>query len=97
MSCWIPLLKGRRVLLAGDHKQLPPTIKGNDHSLLSHTLFTRAMEELVHIPSLMLEVQYRMNNSIMGWSNQQFYQNQLRAHNSVEQHTLQQLCTGVQP
>ena len=43
VSCWIPLLKGRRALLAGDHKQLPPTIKANDKSLLSHTLFTRAM------------------------------------------------------
>lgn len=44
VSCWIPMLKGRRVVLAGDHKQLPPTIQGNVGSLLSHTLFTRSME-----------------------------------------------------
>ena len=41
------------------------------------------MEELKHIPSIMLEVQYRMNNSIMGWSNEQFYHKKLRAHDSV--------------
>jgi len=28
VSCWIPLLKGKRAVLAGDHKQLPPTIQG---------------------------------------------------------------------
>lgn len=92
VSCWIPLLKGRRVLLAGDHKQLPPTIQGNSESPLAYTLFSRAMEELTHIPSSMLKVQYRMNDSIMGWSNQQFYEGQLRAHSSVEKHTLQELC-----
>lgn len=43
VSCWIPILRGKRVVLAGDHKQLPPTIKGNDKSLLSYTLFIRAM------------------------------------------------------
>jgi len=42
VSCWIPILKGRRVVLAGDHKQLPPTIKTNNEAL-SLTLFSRAM------------------------------------------------------
>lgn len=73
MACWIPILKGRRAVLAGDHKQLPPTIQGNDNSLLSYTLFSRSMEELVNITSTMLIVQYRMNNAIMGWSNKCFY------------------------
>lgn len=89
VSCWIPLLKAKRVLLAGDHKQLPPTIQGNETSLLSYTLFSRSMEELHHIPSTMLRVQYRMNTAIMGWSNQQFYEGKLKAHHSVESHTLQ--------
>jgi ATP-dependent RNA/DNA helicase IGHMBP2 len=92
VGCWIPLLKGKRALLAGDHKQLPPTIQGTQDSPLAYTLFSRAMEELPHIPSTMLKVQYRMNSAIMGWSNQQFYQGQLRAHSSVEEHTLRQLC-----
>lgn len=66
--------------MAGDHKQLPPTIQGNDNSLLSYTLFSRAMEELINITSTMLRVQYRMNKVIMGWSNRAFYDNKLRAH-----------------
>ena len=73
IACWIPILKGRRVVLAGDHKQLPPTIQGNDSSLLGYTLFSRAMEELANISSTMLKVQYRMNKAIMGWSNLCFY------------------------
>jgi ATP-dependent RNA/DNA helicase IGHMBP2 len=83
IACWIPILKGRRVVLAGDHKQLPPTIKGNESSLLGYTLFSRAMEELANITSTMLKVQYRMNNAIMGWSNKCFYENKLKAHSSV--------------
>lgn len=43
VSCWIPLSKGRRVVLAGDHKQLPPTVKFQSESLLSYTLFSRCM------------------------------------------------------
>ena len=43
VSCWIPLLKGKRAILAGDHKQLPPTIQCMENSLLSYTLFSRAM------------------------------------------------------
>lgn len=89
------MLKGRRVVLAGDHKQLPPTIQGNDNSLLSYTLFSRSMEELSNISSTMLKLQYRMNCSIMGWSNQQFYDNKLKAHSSVEMHTLRQLYSTV--
>jgi ATP-dependent RNA/DNA helicase IGHMBP2 len=73
IACWIPILKGRRVVLAGDHKQLPPTIQGNESSLLGYTLFSRAMEELANISSTMLKVQYRMNKAIMGWSNLCFY------------------------
>ena len=67
VSCWIPLLKGKRVVLAGDHKQLSPTVKFQQNSLLSYTLFSRAMNNLPHIGSTMLEVQYRMNRKIMGW------------------------------
>lgn len=43
----------------------------------------------------MLEVQYRMNKSIMGWSNQQFYENRLQAHESVENHELRQIYKAV--
>lgn len=43
VSCWIPLARARRIVLAGDHKQLPPTVKFQQDSLLSYTLFSRCM------------------------------------------------------
>lgn len=43
----------------------------------------------------MLEVQYRMNKQIMGWSNSQFYDNRLQAHSSVSDHTLKQIYKEV--
>lgn len=82
--------------MAGDHKQLPPTIQGTQNSLLSYTLFSRAMDELTHISSTMLLIQYRMNKLIMGWSNQMFYNNKLVAHDSVKDHLLQQLYKNVE-
>lgn len=44
ISCWIPILKGYRVILAGDHKQLPPTIKSRCEEL-SLTLFDRLLKD----------------------------------------------------
>lgn len=43
----------------------------------------------------MLRVQYRMNNTIMGWSNKMFYDQKLKAHESVENHQLKQLYANV--
>lgn len=90
------MLKGKRAVLAGDHKQLPPTIQGMENSLLSLTLFSRAMDELNNITSTMLLVQYRMNKLIMGWSNEMFYSNKLKAHDSVKDHLLKQLYQNVE-
>jgi superfamily I DNA and/or RNA helicase len=70
----------KRIVLAGDHKQLSPTVKFQSNSLLSYTLFSRCMEELNYLSSTMLQVQYRMNKMIMGWSNSLFYENLLIAH-----------------
>ncbi|KRX10128.1 P-loop containing nucleoside triphosphate hydrolase [Pseudocohnilembus persalinus] len=44
ISCWLPILKGKRVILAGDHKQLPPTVKSNNKNL-SLTLFDRVLKD----------------------------------------------------
>ncbi len=44
ISCWIPILKGKKVILAGDHLQLPPTIKSNN-KILEYTLFDRIQKE----------------------------------------------------
>ena len=45
-SCWLPLLRGRKAVLAGDHKQLPPTVMSKDKDVVKHlsrTLFERGI------------------------------------------------------
>lgn len=83
-SCWIPFLRAQRVILAGDHMQLPPTVKSNEAAKLglAETLFEKGI--LKH-PSQasMLQVQYRMHESIMKFSSSYFYKDELIAHESV--------------
>jgi len=92
-ACWIPALKARRLVLAGDHCQLPPTIKaeaaakGTAGAGLELTL----MEKLVkRFPEsvVLLEEQYRMHAQIMGYSSEHFYEGRLQAHPSVAGHTI---------
>ncbi|MGV3657834.1 MAG: AAA domain-containing protein, partial [Chitinophagaceae bacterium] len=88
-ACWIPILKAKRVVMAGDHQQLPPTIKSTEAARggLSQTL----MEKCVALHSeavVLLQVQYRMHQAIMNFSSQEFYNNRLQAHNSVAEHLL---------
>ncbi len=83
-ACWIPLMRADRVILAGDHFQLPPTVKSFEAEKkgLGHTLFEYIMEEKPEA-SVMLEQQYRMHYQIMGFSAQQFYAGKLIADPSV--------------
>ncbi|KAF4724703.1 hypothetical protein FOZ63_016413, partial [Perkinsus olseni] len=100
-ACWIPLLLGRKAVLAGDHKQLAATVLSEEAAKrgLQETLFGRLMammeeatnEEGREMPCVMLSTQYRMNETIMGWSNSQFYGGHLVAAESVKSRTLQQL------
>jgi predicted DNA helicase len=88
-ACWIPLLKAEKVVLAGDHCQLPPTIKSESaaKSGLSKTLLEKCVE--LHPQAVtLLEEQYRMNEQIMGYSSQVFYKNLLKAHASVAKRRL---------
>ncbi len=88
-ACWIPILKAKKVILAGDHCQLPPTIKSNEAARkgLSHTLLEK--NTALHPEAVMLlEEQYRMHETIMGYSSSTFYRDQLKAHGSVAQHLL---------
>ncbi len=88
-ACWIPILKARRLILAGDHCQLPPTIKSEEAA--RGGLATTLLEKLValHPESVvLLEEQYRMHATIMGYSSGVFYGNRLRAHDSVAAHAL---------
>lgn len=84
-ACWIPILKSNRVILAGDHCQLPPTIKSHEAAKqgLSVTLFERMINQKPSTASL-LNIQYRMNQSIMAFSSKHFYKSELIAHDSVK-------------
>ena len=87
-ACWVPIAKAQRVILAGDHFQLPPTIKSMEAAKagLEVTLFEKAIQR--NQADVMLEVQYRMNQKIMQFSGNYFYQGKLKAHPSVQDHRL---------
>lgn len=92
-SCLIPITKGSKLIMAGDHRQLPPTILSEEARRrgLGETLFERFMEDWGDRVSSQLTVQYRMHETIMNFSNEQFYDNSISAHHSVRQHTLDDL------
>lgn len=79
-ECWNVILKGKRVILAGDHLQLPPTVKSNDARAmgLEVTLLDRMTDSIPDC--VLLQEQYRMNDEILAFSNAQFYQGKLRSH-----------------
>ena len=87
-ATWIPILKASRVVLAGDPFQLPPTVKSIEAQRggLTTTLIEKA---IIRLPNVnLLNVQYRMNQAIMQFSNAWFYENELTAHPSVSARTL---------
>ena len=91
-ACWIPLRRAQRVVLAGDHHQLPPTVKDIEvaRAGLARTLFERlALDRGV---GEMLETQYRMHQQIMDFSSRYFYEGRLIAHESVATATLGELA-----
>uniref|UniRef100_A0A452UVW1 DNA-binding protein SMUBP-2 n=1 Tax=Ursus maritimus TaxID=29073 RepID=A0A452UVW1_URSMA len=92
-SCWIPLLKARKCILAGDHKQLPPTTVSHKAALagLSLSLMERLAEEHGVRVVRTLTVQYRMHRAIMQWASDALYHGQLTAHPSVAGHLLRDL------
>jgi ATP-dependent RNA/DNA helicase IGHMBP2 len=89
-SNWIPLLRCNRLVLAGDHCQLPPTILSRDASKegFGISLLERLMSHDSDRLSRRLNVQYRMHEHIMGFSSQQFYDNSLIAADCVAEHRL---------
>ncbi|KAM3919181.1 DNA-binding protein SMUBP-2 [Leptodactylus fuscus] len=92
-SCWIALLHAKKCILAGDHKQLPPTIISHKAAAkgLSLSLMERVIERYGDSVVKMLTVQYRMHDSIMQWASHAMYGGKLQSHSSVERHLLQDL------
>lgn len=84
-SCWIAIQKADRVVLAGDHRQLPPTIKSPAalSGGLDKTLMQTICENKPRCVS-MLKVQYRMCDEIMQFPNREFYDGQLHSDPSVK-------------
>lgn len=84
-------------MLAGDHRQLPPTLHSDEAARagLSVTLFDRMMATHTHKLSRMLIIQYRMHESIMSFSSQELYDGRLVAHDSVKRHLLRDLTDHV--
>jgi ATP-dependent RNA/DNA helicase IGHMBP2 len=83
-ACWIPILKAQKVIMAGDHFQLAPTIKSNEAARggLSTTLLEKCVALYPEAVTL-LDEQYRMNETIMGFSSKEFYGNRLKANEAV--------------
>jgi len=88
-ACWIPILKAQRVILAGDHCQLPPTVK-SDEAMRGGLGTTLLEKNVAQHPEavILLEEQYRMHTTIMGYSSDVFYEGRLKAHPSVAAHSL---------
>ena len=84
-SCWIAIQKADRIVLAGDHRQLPPTIKSPValSGGLDKTLMQTICENKPRCVS-MLNVQYRMCDEIMQFPNREFYDGQLHSDPSVK-------------
>ncbi len=92
-TCWIPLARCERLLLAGDHCQLPPTVISREamQEGVCVSLFERLMALCGDQAARRLTIQYRMHEEIMDFSSARFYESSLVAHDSVRQHLLHQL------
>ena len=88
-ATWIPISKASRVVLTGDPHQLPPTVKSMEAARkgLGITLMEKCLQRLME--NSLLNIQYRMHQAIMGFSNHYFYQNRLLADPSVATRSLQ--------
>jgi superfamily I DNA and/or RNA helicase len=79
-ACWIPMRRATRVILAGDHCQLPPTVKSVAalRAGLGKTLMERIAENKPEVVTL-LKIQYRMNEEIMRFSSDWFYHGEVES------------------
>lgn len=92
-ASWIPMTRGDRILLAGDHCQLPPTVISKEAAGegYARSMMERLVETYGEHVTRQLDVQYRMHEQIMDFSSDQFYSGTLLADDSVKQHLLSDL------
>lgn len=95
-ACWIAMRRASRVVLAGDHQQLPPTIKCFEAMKLGlgKTLMERIVENQPEAVTL-LQVQYRMNDAIMKFSSEWFYDGKLKSDASVQNRSVLDYDTSI--
>lgn len=96
-ACWIAISKAYRVILAGDHCQLPPTIKCYEAAKggLDRTLLQKIIQRKPETVS-MLETQYRMHEDIMYFPSQQFYKGRLQASPEVRHRNILEYDTPIE-
>ena len=92
-SSLLPAMRASSIVLAGDHKQLPPTVI-SENDVLKRSLFERLMMRR-DIPSTMLRIQYRMNETIMDFPNALMYEGALQASPDVAERILPCRCDDV--
>ncbi len=87
-ASWIPIIKSNRVVFAGDHLQLPPTVKSYEagEKGLKETLFEKAIKG--NQADVLLAEQYRMNEQIMNFSSKEFYKGILKANENNAHQTV---------
>jgi len=80
---WTAMLKGKRTIIAGDHMQLPPTVKSKEAEDMG--LSTTVLDKMTEVidASFLLDTQYRMHTDILSFSNHHFYQGQLKTADFV--------------
>lgn len=90
---WIPLQYTQRLVLAGDHCQLPPTIISNEAAAQGFgvSLMERLVKQMGTSCARRLDVQYRMHRDIMNFSSAEFYENSLTADPTIATHLLDDL------
>lgn len=96
-ACWIPMRRVTRVILAGDHCQLPPTVKSIAalKAGLGKTLMERIVEMHPEAVTL-LKIQYRMNDDIMRFSSNYFYGGQVESAPEVKYRSILDLDTPME-
>ena len=92
-STLIPFIKGKQIIFAGDHKQLPPTILSNDEGLKISMFerFSALYPNAVHT----LEIQYRMNEKINNFPSCEFYECKVKTYEKIKNITIKDLNIGL--